>query len=121
MYDFLKNSINKKNLRIIYFVAFIYFLNRFFLKKFFYENIFINGYLNDLLVMPLIFSSFALSASILKVRKFPSGKYYYFFVFLICSLVFEIIRPFFIINATFDYIDFLCYGIGSLVHYAKFR
>ena len=108
MYDFLKNSINQKNLRIIYFVAFIYFLNRFFLKKIFYENIFINGYLNDLLVMPLIFSSFAFSTSILKVKKFPSGKYYYFFVFLICSLVFEIVRPFFIIDATFDYIDFLC-------------
>ena len=65
MYDFLKNSINQKNLRIIYFVAFIYFLNRFLLLQ-------SKWLLNDLLVMP-----FALSASILKV-KISFWQIYYF-------------------------------------------
>ena len=119
MHAFIKNIFKQNlNLKIIFSIVFIYLINRFFLKDFFPNNIFIVGYLNDLLVMPLIFRIFYLSSIILNIEKFPKDKLlYYLLIFLFCSFCFELIRPILIRNSTFDFLDIYCYGLGSAFDY----
>ena len=106
------------NIKIIILIIFIYIINRFFLKNSFPDNIFIIGYLNDLMVMPLIFRIFYFSSKILNIKSFPDDKLIYYFVtFLLCSFCFEFLRPIFIKNSTFDYLDIFFYGLGTSLDY----
>ena len=106
------------NIKIIISIISIYIINRFILKKSFPDNIFINGYLNDLIVMPLIFRTFYLSSKILNIKRFPNDKLlYYFMTFLLCSFCFELFRPIFVKNSTLDYLDIFCYGLGTSFDY----
>ena len=112
--NFQKNP----NIKIIISIISIYMINRFILKNSFPDNIFINGYLNDLIVMPLIFRTFYLSSKILNIKRFPDEKLlYYFITFLLCSFCFECIRPVFVKNSTLDYLDIFCYGLGTSFDY----
>ncbi len=112
--NFQKNP----NIKIIISIISIYIINRFILKNSFPDNIFINGYLNDLIVMPLIFRTFYLSSKILNIKRFPDDKLlYYFMTFLLCSFCFEFIRPVFVKNSTLDYLDIFCYGLGTSFDY----
>ena len=119
MHDSIKIIFKKNpNIRVIVFIILIYIINRFFLKNYFPDNIFIIGYLNDLLVMPLIFRTFYLSSKILNIKRFPNDKLlYYFLTFLLCSFCFELVRPIFIKNSTLDYLDIFFYGLGTSFDY----
>ena len=119
MHGSIKIIFKKKiNIKIIIFIILIYIINRFFLKDYFPDNIFIVGYLNDLLVMPLIFRTFYLSSKILNIERFPDDKLlYYFLTFLLCSFCFEFVRPIFIKKSTLDYLDIFIYGLGTSFDY----
>jgi len=83
------------------------------LKACYPENVFIHGYLNDLICFPIIFSSIDFF-SILLIRGKILSKYVLALTFVICSLSFEFLRESWIHASTFDVWDFGMYFLGTI-------
>ena len=95
----------------------LYCFNRFILKINFPSNLIIQGYVSDLLVMPLIFSLINIANTFFRIRlKIENNIFYYLSIFLVCSWVFEILRAKVVKGSTTDVWDAFCYLIGTLIY-----
>ena len=93
----------------------IFLTNQYFLKVYYPENTFINGYLNDLICFPIILSSIDLF-SVLLLRGRTLSKNVLILTFVVCSLSFEFLRERWVRTSTFDVWDFVMYSLGTVFY-----
>lgn len=96
-----------------YLILFIFSMNRYFFRP--TGNAFLDGWLNDLLCLPILLELVQVSLRLL-VRKNYTLSYFQVIVSIIyCSLLFEYFLPRNSTSFCSDPIDVLCYIIGGLV------
>ena len=113
--------LNKKPLRLNIYISSIcillYLLNEYCLKFFFPTNIFVIGYFNDLLAMPLLFSLVFIASVKYRVKWVPFySVYYYILTLLFSCFMFEYVRSLYVLNSTTDFADIICYTLGTLLY-----
>ena len=113
--------LNKNPLRLNIYISSIcillYLLNEYCLKLFFPTNIFITGYFNDLLAMPLLFSLVFIASVKYRVKWVPfHSVYYYILTLLFSCFLFEYVRSLYVFNSTTDFVDIICYTLGTLLY-----
>jgi hypothetical protein len=90
-------------------------LNQLFLKSHFPGNSFLSNWLNDLLVMPIIFSFSAL-ARLLSRAPLVFNQLYYSAMLIFCSIIFELARPIIVKESVADWLDVIAYTAGTAIY-----
>jgi hypothetical protein len=88
-------------------------INRYYLRP--TGNIFLDGWLNDLLCLPILLELVQLSMRFIVAKNYVLSKFQLIVSIVYCSLLFEYFLP--IQSAAFysDPIDVICYTIGGLL------
>ena len=114
---FLNKNATRLNIYISSLCLVLYILNQYYLKVLLPKNIFINGYFNDLLAMPLVFSLIYLAGVKFRVKWVPfNSTSYYVYTLLFSCFMFEYVRSFYIVNSTNVPYDIICYLLGTLLY-----
>ena len=105
---------NKKFDFLILFVNFVLFIiNSIFLKG--NNNVFFDGYFNDILAGMIILSYSNLLLDCIERRI---NKIYFMFIFMVfCGVFWEFVFPMFHSSSTSDVVDILAYLVGGLFYY----
>jgi len=110
----------RANIRILIISLAFFAVNQLFFKPSFPEILFFSSWLNDLLVMPTIFSFSALARYVSGVL-IVFNKYYYVGLLVFSSLVFELARPLLVKNSVADWLDIIAYAVGTIIYLAVIR
>jgi hypothetical protein len=94
-------------------ILFVFLINRYYLRP--TGNIFLDGWLNDLLCLPILLELVQLSMRFIVAKNYVLSKFQLIVSIVYCSLLFEYFLP--IQSAAFysDPIDVICYTIGGLL------
>lgn len=95
-----------------YLILFIFILNRYCFRP--TGNIFLDGWLNDLLCIPILLELVQVSMQLIIRKNYVLNKFQVIISIIYCSLLFEYFLPIYSNTFCSDPIDVICYLIGGI-------
>lgn len=96
-----------------YVFLFVFIINRYIIRP--SEILFIDGYLNDLLCLPILLQLVQVCMKLIVNENYELSLFQNFVAIIYCSVLFEIFLPKYSINYTSDINDVFCYLSGGLL------